>query len=68
MPQGSGKIPVVVLVHGSEHDSTLDRYALQRLFPAQGIGALVYDKRGTGVSGGTYTQDFEVLAMTPSPR
>ena len=62
MPRGSGKIPVVVLVHGSEHDSALDSYALQRMFPAQGIGAFVYDKRGTGVSGGTYTQDFDVLA------
>jgi uncharacterized protein len=62
MPKGSGKIAVVVLVHGSEHDSALDRYALQRMFPAEGIGAFVYDKRGTGVSGGTYTQDFDVLA------
>jgi dienelactone hydrolase len=62
MPTGSGKIPVVVLVHGSEHDSALDSYALQRMFPAQGVGAFVYDKRGTGVSGGTYTQDFDVLA------
>jgi uncharacterized protein len=35
---------------------------MQRTFPAQGIGAFVYDKRGTGVSGGTYTQDFNVLA------
>lgn len=32
------------------------------MFPAQGIGAFVYDKRGTGVSGGTYTQDFNILA------
>jgi uncharacterized protein len=63
MPKGSEKIPVVVLVHGSEHDSALDSYALQRMFPAQGIGAFVYDKRGTGVSGGTYTQRFEVLAQ-----
>jgi uncharacterized protein len=62
MPKGNGKIPVVVLVHGSEHDSALDSYALQRMFPAQGIGAFVYDKRGTGVSGGTYTQDFDLLA------
>jgi dienelactone hydrolase len=62
LPKGIGKIPVVVLVHGSEHDSALDTYALQRMFPAQGIGAFVYDKRGTGVSGGTYTQDFNVLA------
>jgi dienelactone hydrolase len=61
LPKGSGKVPVVVPVHGSEHDSALDSYALQRMFPAQGIGAFVYDKRGTGLSGGTYTQDFDVL-------
>ena len=62
MPEGAGKVPVVVLVHGSEHDSALDFYALQRMFPAEGIGAFVFDKRGTGVSGGVYTQDFNVLA------
>ncbi len=62
MPKVGEKVPVVVLVHGSEHDSAIDSYALQRMFPAQGIGAFVYDKRGTGVSGGTYTQSFEVLA------
>jgi hypothetical protein len=62
MPKGSGKVPVVVLVHGSEHDSALDFYALQRMFPAQGIGTFVFDKRGTGISGGVYTQDFDVLA------
>jgi pimeloyl-ACP methyl ester carboxylesterase len=62
MPKGGGKVPVVVLIHGSEHDSALDSYALQRMFPAQGIGAFVYDKRGTGASGGSYTQDFDVLA------
>ena len=32
------------------------------MFPAQGIGAFVYDKRGTGKSGGVYTQDFTTLA------
>jgi dienelactone hydrolase len=62
LPKGTGKVPVVVLVHGSEHDSALDFYALQRMFPTQGIGAFVYDKRGTGASGGTYTQNFDVLA------
>jgi uncharacterized protein len=62
MPKGSEKVPVAVLVHGSEQDSALDTFALQRMFPAHGIGAFVYDKRGTGVSGGTYTQNFEVLA------
>src|ERR1700733_7876131 len=62
MPAGDGKVPVVILVHGSEHDSAVDFYALQRMFPAQGIGAFVYDKRGTGASGGAYTQDFSTLA------
>jgi uncharacterized protein len=62
MPPGSAKVPVVVLVHGSEHDSALNNYVLQRLFPARGIGVFVYDKRGTGQSGGKYTQDFELLA------
>src|SRR5581483_3484668 len=62
LPPGDGKIPVVVLVHGSEHDSAVESNRLQRIFPAQGIGAFVYDKRGTGKSGGTYTQNFEVLA------
>ena len=62
MPKGDGKVPVVVLTHGSEHDSALDFYSLQRMFPAQGIGVFVFDKRGTGVSGGTYTQDFDTLA------
>jgi dienelactone hydrolase len=62
MPKGAGRVPIVVLVHGSEHDSALNSYTLQGLFPSQGIGAFVYDKRGTGASGGSYTEDFEVLA------
>lgn len=56
------KVPIVVLVHGSEIDSALDRDWMQRLLPAAGVGAFVYDKRGTGRSQGTYTQDFDVLA------
>jgi alpha/beta superfamily hydrolase len=49
-------------VHGAEHTSARDTYALQRLLPSVGIGAFVYDKRGTGASAGKYTQDFDVLA------
>jgi len=30
--------------------------------PAYGVGAFVYDKRGTGRSQGSYTQDFSLLA------
>lgn len=62
LPPGSAKVPVVVLVHGSEPDSAIASYSLQRMFPAEGIGAFVYDKRGTGKSGGKYTQDFGTLA------
>ena len=62
MPPGEGKVTIVVLIHGSEHNSALESYSLQRMLPAEGIGAFVYDKRGTGSSGGTYTQDYSVLA------
>jgi hypothetical protein len=62
LPTGSDRVPVIVLVHGSEHDSALIDYYLQRMLPAEGIGAFVYDKRGTGRSGGQYTQDFNLLA------
>ncbi len=62
LPKGHAKVPVVVLVHGAERTSARDFYALQRLLPAEGVGVFVYDKRGTGGSGGEYTQDFDVLA------
>jgi pimeloyl-ACP methyl ester carboxylesterase len=62
MPQGTGRVPIVVLVHGSEHDSALKFYSLQRQLPAVGIGVFVYDKRGTGKSGGLYTQNYLLLA------
>lgn len=62
LPKGHNAVPIVVFVHGAERESARDSYALQRLLPAEDIGAFVYDKRGTGGSEGTYTQDFETLA------
>ncbi len=62
LPRGKGKVPIVVLVHGSENSSARDTYALQRLLPSEGIGAFVYDKRGTGASTGGYTQNYLLLA------
>ena len=62
LPKGKGRVPIVVLLHGSERDSARDSYALQRLLPAEGVGAFVYDKRGTGASQGQYTQVFDLLA------
>lgn len=55
-------LPLAVLVQGSETWSAVDRQALQYLLPAQGVATFVYDRRGTGASQGSYTQDFEVLA------
>src|SRR5260370_15273155 len=62
LPQGKDRVPIVVLVHGAERESARESYALQRLLPAENVGAFVYDKRGTGGSEGKYTQDFDTLA------
>jgi uncharacterized protein len=62
LPKGNERIPIVVLVHGAERDSARETYALQRILPAENVGAFVYDKRGTGGSEGKYTQDFDTLA------
>jgi uncharacterized protein len=62
LPPGDGAVPIAILVHGSESYSGVDRYHRQFLFPAHDIGAFVYDKRGTGGSGGRYSQDFHLLA------
>ena len=62
LPKSDDQVPIVVLVHGAERESARDSYALQRLLPAENVGAFVYDKRGTGRSEGKYTQDFDTLA------
>jgi pimeloyl-ACP methyl ester carboxylesterase len=62
MPKGNARVPIVVLVHGSEHFSARDFYSLQRQLPTEGIGVFVYDKRGTGASGGLYSQSYLLLA------
>jgi pimeloyl-ACP methyl ester carboxylesterase len=62
LPAGRKRVAIAILVHGSESDSAREFHAMQRLLPARGVGVFVYDKRGTGESGGTYTQDFERLA------
>jgi pimeloyl-ACP methyl ester carboxylesterase len=61
MPKGSGRVPLVILLHGAERDSALTFYFLQRMLPAEGVAVFVYDKRGTGSSGGSYSQDFSLL-------
>lgn len=63
-PAGRGAPPpLVVLVHGSESTPYVGGHTrLPYLFAAQGIAAFVFDKRGTGASGGAYTQNFSRLA------
>ena len=62
LPPGRRSVPIVVLIHGAEHNSAREFNFLQRLLPAEGVGAFVYDKRGTGGSSGEYTQDYPTLA------
>jgi pimeloyl-ACP methyl ester carboxylesterase len=62
LPPGKARVPIVVLIHGSEHGSALENYALQRQFASEGIGVFAYDKRGTGASGGRYSQNYLLLA------
>lgn len=63
-PVGQGTHPVrplVVMVHGSETEPAIDNNRAY-LLAAQGVTVFTYDKRGTGQSGGFYTQNFELLA------
>jgi hypothetical protein len=67
LPKGKGRVPIVVFLHGSEQSSSLGDPSMivnimQRMFAAEGVGAFIYDKRGTGSSGGEYTQDYSLLA------
>lgn len=62
MPRLEGAIPVAVLVHGSESDSAILFNRMQHLLPASGVGVFVYDKRGTGKSQGSYSQDVHLLS------
>jgi uncharacterized protein len=65
LPKGKDAVPIVVMVHGADADSALEGsgvFSLQRLFPSAGVGVFVYDKRGTGASGGKFTADYLLLA------
>lgn len=53
--------PVLVYTHGSEATAAIDSNPIALLLAADGVTGFVFDKRGTGASGGVYTQDFERL-------
>lgn len=64
IPRSAGRHPAVVLVHGSGAETRwgTNRYIADRMARA-GIAALIYDKRGSGESGGDWrTSSYEELA------
>ncbi len=62
LPEGPGPHPAVVLVHGSGRSAATRTLPDGDFFVAHGVAVLVYDKRGTGESGGDFTFDFQELA------
>lgn len=62
LPTGEGRHPAVIVAHGSGDDAATRTYPMADFFPPNGIATLIYDKRGTGQSSGTFTQDFVLLA------
>lgn len=55
VPPGDGPFPAVVLVHGSGPITRAMQKALVDRFASMGFAVLSYDKRGTGLSTGTYS-------------
>lgn len=62
-PGANPNRPLVVMVHGSERTQSIRRSSYPYILAGQGISAFVYDKRGTGGSGGQYHQNFHKLAI-----
>jgi alpha-beta hydrolase superfamily lysophospholipase len=52
LPEGNGPFPAVVLAHGSGEETRDASLGMAYLFAANGIAALIYDKRGCGESSG----------------
>ena len=54
LPKSEAPVPAVVFVHGAGQQTRDPYREAGEYFASQGIAALIYDKRGTGKSGGTY--------------
>ncbi|MBC3875568.1 alpha/beta hydrolase family protein [Undibacterium flavidum] len=54
--------PLVVYAHGSEDGAWIDHGRDPYQMVGRGVSVFVYDKRGTGLSQGNYTQNFPILA------
>ncbi len=54
LPRSEGPVPAVVFVHGAGQQTRESYREAGEYFASQGIAVLIYDKRGTGQSGGAY--------------
>lgn len=61
-PGANADTTLVVYAHGSESSAWLDRVRDPYQMVGRGLSVFVYDKRGTGASGGTYVQNVPRLA------
>lgn len=63
LPAGRGSAPAIIMVHGAGPETRYAYRFLAQFFVAQGLAALIYDKRGTGASTGDWKRaSFEDLA------
>lgn len=60
-PGADAHTPLVVIAHGSEEGGWIDRARDPYQMVGRGIAVFVYDKRGTGLSKGAYTQNLPQL-------
>lgn len=61
-PQSEQPVPAVVVAHGSGTDAATDYYFEPAVYLQAGLATLLFDKRGTGRSGGEHSHDFVQLA------
>jgi len=54
LPKSEVPVPAVVFVHGAGRQTREAYREVGEYFASRGIAALIYDKRGTGQSGGAY--------------
>ena len=61
-PDADGTTPLILYAHGSEPLGWIDRARDPYQMVGRGVSVFVYDKRGTGMSEGEYSQNFPELA------
>jgi pimeloyl-ACP methyl ester carboxylesterase len=62
IPDSDRPVPLVVNAHGSERDAATTFDWAAAWYTEAGFATLIFDKRGTGRSGGRFTHDFDILA------